>query len=68
MYTEVALEIEEVCHVHDEAYLKYVNSEEAYDKLHRGVKAMGGSALEILTNKELLEKIKKEWRELKNIK
>ncbi len=29
---------------------------------------MGGSALEILTNKELLEKIKKEWRELKNIK
>ena len=34
MYTEVALEIEEVCHVHDEAYLKYVNSEEAYEYLN----------------------------------
>ena len=66
MYTELALEIDEVCHVHDEAYLKYVNSEEAYDKLHRGVKAMGGSALEVLTNKNLLEEIKIEWKELKS--
>lgn len=66
MYTEIALDIDEVCHVHDEAYLKYVNSQEAYDKLHKSVKAMCGAALEILTNKESLDKIKNEWKELKN--
>lgn len=66
MYTEIALDIEEVCHTHDEAYLKYVNSQEAYDKLHKSVKAMCGVALEILTNKESLDKIKNEWKELKN--
>ena len=27
MYTEMALNIDEICFVHDEAYLKYVNSE-----------------------------------------
>ena len=63
MYTEIALDIEEVCHVHDEAYLKYVNSLEAYDKLHKAVKAMCGVALEIYTNEKLLQEIKKEFNE-----
>ena len=63
MYTEIALDIEEVCHVHDEAYLKYVNSLEAYDKLHKAVKAMCGVALEIYNNEKLLQEIKKEFNE-----
>lgn len=67
MYTELALNIDEVCHVHDEAYLKYVNSEEAYDKLHKGVKAMCGVALEIFENKELLKNIKSEFNNYKKI-
>lgn len=61
MYTELALDIDEICHVHDEAYLKYVNSSEAYNKLHKGVRAMGGAALEILMNKQVLDEIKDEW-------
>ena len=63
MYTEIALDIEEVCHVHDEAYLKYVNSLEAYDKLHKAIKAMCGVALEIYNNEKLLQEIKKEFNE-----
>ncbi|WP_294703547.1 M20 family metallopeptidase [uncultured Fusobacterium sp.] len=63
MYIEIALDIEEVCHVHDEAYLKYVNSLEAYDKLHKAVKAMCGVALEIYNNEKLLQEIKKEFNE-----
>jgi metal-dependent amidase/aminoacylase/carboxypeptidase family protein len=54
MYTELALNIDELCFVHDEAYLKYVNSEEAYDKLHKSVKAMIGAALELYLEPELL--------------
>lgn len=61
MYTELALDIDEICHVHDEAYLKYVNSPEAYNKLHMGVKAMCGVALEILTDNEILNEIKEEF-------
>ena len=61
MYTEIALDIDEICHVHDEAYLKYVNSQEAYDKLHKGVKAMCGVALEILKDKEILENIRSDF-------
>lgn len=67
MYTELALNIDEVCHVHDEAYLKYVNSPEAYDKLHRGIKAMCGVALDIFENNELLKNIKKEFDNNKHI-
>lgn len=65
MYTELALDIDEICYVHDEAYLKYVDSQEAYDKLHKSVKAMIGTAIEILTNKNLLEEIKKEFKSIK---
>lgn len=61
MYTELALNIDEICNVHDEAYLKYVNSNEAYDKLHKGVKAMCGVALDIFNSKTLLDEIKKEF-------
>lgn len=65
MYTELALNIDEICYVHDEAYLKYVNSEEAYDKLHKSVKAMIGTAIEISLDKILLKNIKDEFANLK---
>lgn len=68
MYTELALNIDEICHVHDEAFLKYVNSEEAYDKLHKGIKAMCGAALEIFENEKILEEIKSEFKNHKKIK
>ncbi len=68
MYTELALNIDEICHVHDEAFLKYVNSEEAYDKLHKGIKAMCGTALEIFENEKILEEIKSEFKNHKKIK
>ena len=65
MYTELALNIDEICFVHDEAYLKYVNSEEAYDKLHKSIKAMVGTSIDILLNPTLLKDIKKEFDNLK---
>ena len=65
MYTELALDIDEVCFVHDEAYLKYVNSEEAYDKLHKSVKAMTGTALELYCEPELLKVVKEDFKKLK---
>lgn len=64
MYTELALNIDEICFVHDEAFLKYVNSKEAYDKLHKSVKSMGGAALEIYLNEELLNVIKEDFKNL----
>ena len=65
MYTELALNIDEVCFVHDEAYLKYTNSEEAYDKLHKSVKAMVGTALDISLDNMILKSIKEEFDILK---
>lgn len=65
MYTELALNIDEICFVHEEAYLKYVNSEEAYDKLHKSIKAMVGTSIDILLNPTLLKDIKEEFNNLK---
>lgn len=61
MYTEIKLETKENCYVHDEEFLNYVNSSQSYDKLHKGVKAMCGVAIDIFENKELLRKIKEEF-------
>lgn len=63
MYTEMNLETDEKCYVHDEAFLKYVNSPKAYDKLHKGVKAMCGVAIDIFEDKNLLKKIKEEFNQ-----
>lgn len=65
MYTEIALDIPEKCFVHDEAFLKYVDSDEAYDKLHKSIKAMCGVTLDIFTSDSLLDKIKKEFKNIK---
>lgn len=60
MYTEIALDIEPMVRVHEEEFLKHANSSEAYDKLHKSVKAMVTSALDIYMNENLLKEIKKE--------
>ncbi|MGL5329621.1 MAG: M20 family metallopeptidase [Peptostreptococcaceae bacterium] len=60
MYTEIALEIKPIVRVHEEEFLKYANSIEAYDKLHKSVKAMVNSSLRIYKEEELLIKIKKD--------
>lgn len=65
MYTELALDIDEVCFVHDEAFVKYVNSKEAYDKLHKSIKAMVGASIDLALNKDLLDEVKTEFLNLK---
>ncbi|WP_122640252.1 M20 family metallopeptidase [Romboutsia sp. Marseille-P6047] len=65
MYTELALDICPIVRVHEKEFLNYANSLEAYDKLHKSVKAMVTSALEIYLDKKLLKEIKKEH--IKNI-
>ncbi|VIM64228.1 amidohydrolase, M20D family [Clostridioides difficile] len=59
MYTEIALDINPMVYVHEKEFLSYANSEEAYDKLHKAVKAMVGCALEIYLEDGLLDEIKK---------
>ncbi|WP_027702069.1 M20 family metallopeptidase [Metaclostridioides mangenotii] len=59
MYTEIALDINPMVYVHEKEFLNYANSKEAYDKLHKSVKAMVGCALEIYLKDGLLDEIKK---------
>lgn len=59
MYTEIALDINPMVYVHEKEFLNYANSEEAYDKLHKSVKAMVGCALDIYLEDDLLDEIKK---------
>ncbi|MEG2787954.1 MAG: M20 family metallopeptidase [Romboutsia sp.] len=59
MYTEIALDINPMIYVHEKEFLNYANSKEAYDKLHKSVKAMVGCALEIYLEDGLLDEIKK---------
>ena len=59
MYTEIALDINPMVYVHEKEFLNYANSKEAYDKLHKSVKAMVGCALEIYLEDGLLDEIKK---------
>lgn len=59
MYTEIALDINPMVYVHENEFLNYANSKEAYDKLHKSVKAMVGCALEIYLEDGLLDEIKK---------
>lgn len=58
MYTELALDISPMVYVHEKEFLNYANSCEAYDKLHKAVKAMVGCALDIYLEDGLLDEIK----------
>lgn len=60
MYTELALDISPISYVHEEEFLQHVNSSEAYDKLHKSIKAMVASALEIYLDSNLLQAIKEQ--------
>lgn len=57
-YIEVALDIDEMANVHEEAILKYVNSQAAYDILHKIIKAMSGIALDLYLNEDKVNEIK----------
>lgn len=48
-------------YVHDTGFLKYADSKEAYDVLHKSVKSMVGCALEIYKDNNILENIKQEF-------
>lgn len=58
-YFEVALDIDEKVYVHEEAILKYVNSEKGYEKLHQVIKAMAGVAVDLYNDENKLFEIKK---------
>jgi amidohydrolase len=68
MYTEIALDINPMVYVHEKEFLNYANSKEAYDKLHKSVKAMVGCALEIYLKDGLLDEIKKNHLNKANFK
>lgn len=57
-YMEIALDINENAYVHEEAILKYVDSEDAHDKLHKVIKAMTGIALELYLDEDKVKEIK----------
>lgn len=47
-YVELDIEAQPPAFVHDEAFLNYVSGSIAYDKLHKAIKAMAYTALEVL--------------------
>ena len=63
-YMEIALETSETANVHEESILKYVNSEEAYDKLHKTIKAMAATAIDLYMDDYLVKDIK-DWHKNK---
>ncbi|MGL5311942.1 MAG: M20 family peptidase, partial [Peptostreptococcaceae bacterium] len=60
MYTELKLDVCPMVYVHEQEFLKYLDTEKAYDILHKSIKAMVTSAIDIYLDKELLENIKEE--------
>jgi amidohydrolase len=68
MYTEMEIESEKNCYVHNENFLKYVNSDRSNVVLNKAIKAMVNSSLEIYTNKILLKNIKEEFDSIINYK
>lgn len=64
MYSEICLNISPMCYVHEKEFLNHVNSEEAYDKMTKAIKAMVGAAIDICTDEKLLNEIKEEFNTL----
>lgn len=61
MYGEISLNISPMCYVHEKEFLNHVNSDEAYDKMQRAIKAMVGAAIDICFDEDLLKEIKSEF-------
>ncbi|MGL6107003.1 M20 family metallopeptidase [Romboutsia sp.] len=61
MYTELKLDVSPMVYVHDKEFLKYLDTPSAYDILHKSIKSMVTSSLEIYLDRELLKKIKAEF-------
>lgn len=66
MYTELKLDVSPMVYVHDKAFLKYLDTNKAYDILHKAIKSMVTSSLEIYLDEELLNRIKNEHKTLVN--
>lgn len=64
MYTELKLDVSPMVYVHDKAFLKYLDTNKAYDILHKAIKSMVTSSLEIYLDEELLNRIKNEHKAL----
>lgn len=62
-YCEMEIETEPNCYVHNENFLKYTNSTDAYKLIEQSVKATVYSSLELYNNKNLMGEIKKEFQE-----
>ncbi|MER3123715.1 M20 family peptidase, partial [Bacillus altitudinis] len=60
MYTELSLNINPMVYVHEKEFLKYANSNESYELLHKAIKSMAITALELYCDKKLLSQIKEE--------
>lgn len=61
MYTEISLDLPEKALVHEEKILKYLKSNYAYDKLEKSILAMCYSVIDIIENKEILNRIEEEF-------
>jgi len=57
-YMELALNIPEKVNVHEEGIIKYVNSKEAYDIMHKAVNVMAGIAIELYLDQKKVSEIK----------
>lgn len=57
-YMELALDISEKVYVHEEGMIKYVNSQEAYDKMHKAIRIMAGIAIELYLDQKKAAEIK----------
>lgn len=68
MYTELRLNVNPMVYVHEKEFLKYANSNEAYELLHKAIKSMATTALELYCDNKLLSKIKEEHLMLASFK
>lgn len=64
MYTELKLDVSPMVYVHEQEFLKYLDKPCAYDILHKSIKSMAASALEIYLDEELFNNIKDEHKKL----
>ena len=63
IYAEIALDSPEPLPIHTQKALELVNSQYAFDKMNTVIKAFCSTVVDISQNRELAEKIKKEFKE-----
>ena len=63
IYAEIALDSPEPLPIHTQKALELVNSQYAFDKMNTVIKSFCSTVVDISQNRELAEKIKKEFKE-----